>query len=90
MTSGIVPLTVNFTNLSGGIISDWVWDFGNGLTTSVRMPQHIYTKTGMYTVTLSVLGEGTPDTLTKVGYISVKNAIESVFIYLPLLTYSHG
>ena len=49
------------------------------------MPQHVYTQTSVYTVIVSVFGEGVPDTLTKVGYISVKNAVESVFIYLLLV-----
>jgi PKD repeat protein len=85
VTSGIVPLTVNFTNLSSGIISGWNWDFGDGVTTTAHMPKHVYTQTGVYTVTLSVFGEGVPATEVKEGFVTVVDDLEFAFVYLPFV-----
>jgi PKD repeat protein len=57
-SSGAAPLTVNFSDASGGGAgTSWLWDFGDGTPTStLRDPgNHIYT-TGpkTYTVTLTV------------------------------------
>jgi gliding motility-associated-like protein len=51
-TSGCAPLTVNFTNLSNNALS-FVWDFGDGSTTTTFSPTHTFTAAGVYTVTLS-------------------------------------
>ena len=55
-TRGTAPLSVQFTDLSGGQPTAWEWKFGDG-TTSVRQdPEHTYAKEGTYTVTLTVRG----------------------------------
>jgi gliding motility-associated-like protein len=49
---GCNPLTINFTNSSPPDL-DWLWDFGNGDTSSViYSPTITYTNVGSYTVTL--------------------------------------
>lgn len=45
-------LPVVFTNLSGGA-SSYVWDFGDGQTSTTPAPQHTYDAPGTYTVTLT-------------------------------------
>jgi hypothetical protein len=40
VTSGVAPLRVDFTNLSTGTISNFLWDFGDGNTTSDRDVSH--------------------------------------------------
>jgi hypothetical protein len=45
--------TVTFTNLSNNA-TDYIWDFGDGDTTSVESPVHTYASSGVYTVTLIV------------------------------------
>ncbi len=73
-TSGNVPLTVQFTDLSTGTVTNWSWNFGNGETFDQQSPSHTYTSAGTYTVSLTVAnGEGA-DTETKVGYITVIEA----------------
>ncbi len=55
--SGTVPLPVRFTDLSGAgtsVITAWLWDFGDGATSTVQNPEHLYTVPGTYTVTLRV------------------------------------
>lgn len=55
-TSGPAPLTVQFNNLSTGEISSWLWDFGDGTTSSAQNPQKTYNVDGIYTVNLHVEG----------------------------------
>jgi PKD repeat protein len=66
--SGNASLTVNFTDLSTGATS-WDWDFGDGGTSTLQNPTHIYTVAGTYTVTLSVNSGAA--TITKTNYITV-------------------
>jgi len=66
--SGDASLTVNFTDLSTGATS-WDWDFGDGGTSTLQNPTHIYTVAGTYTVMLSVNSGAA--TKTKTNYITV-------------------
>jgi PKD repeat protein len=45
-------LLASFTNQSTGA-SSYLWDFGNGQTSTQAAPSHTYTQDGTYTVTLS-------------------------------------
>jgi len=57
---GYVPLTVQFENLSEGDITEYLWDFGDGQTSTDQNPEHIYYRTGIHSVSLIVTGpEGT-------------------------------
>jgi PKD repeat protein len=48
--------TTHFTDLSQptGQILNWLWDFGDGNTSSLQNPTHTYALDGTYSVTLSV------------------------------------
>ncbi|MDT8304067.1 MAG: S8 family serine peptidase, partial [Sedimentisphaerales bacterium] len=54
--SGNGPLVVQFTNTSTGHVSNRLWDFGDGTTSTEQNPVHTYTyrNTPDYTVSLSV------------------------------------
>ena len=54
--TGTEPLIVDFTDSSGGGAgTSWLWDFGDGQTSTLRDPHdHEYTTAGTYTVTLAV------------------------------------
>ena len=56
--SGTYPLTVDFVDTSTGLITDWLWDFGDGTTSASQSPTHLYTQEGSYTVNLIVSGPG--------------------------------
>ena len=71
ITSGIAPLTVQFTDLSTGGPTSWHWDFGDGNTSTAQNPQHTYTTAGLYTVTLTASHPYDSDTETKTAYITV-------------------
>jgi PKD repeat protein len=72
--TGNEPFTTTFGDLSSsqdGIIS-WLWNFGDGTTSTERNPTHCYAHDGTYTVTLTVTdGDGSSDTVTKTAYITV-------------------
>ncbi|WP_449405392.1 PKD domain-containing protein [Methanolacinia paynteri] len=70
-TSGITPLTVQFTDTSTGTPATWEWDFGDGGNSTERNPSHTYTTEGSYTVTLNVSNSLGSDIETKTEYINV-------------------
>jgi PKD repeat protein len=67
-----MPLLVNFTDLStGGNITNWDWDFGDGGTSIEQNPSYEYTDAGLYTVSLTITASNGSDTETKTDYIEV-------------------
>jgi PKD repeat protein len=82
LTSGPVPLTVNFTDQSTGDITSWSWDFGDGATSTEQNPSHTYTDAGTYTVSLAVTGPCGSDTETKTDFISVRAGIPGIPLLL--------
>ena len=48
---------VKFTNLSSGKAQSYIWDFGDGTTSTEQSPLHVYTKSGYYVVKLTAKGE---------------------------------
>ncbi len=51
-TSGTAPLQVQFTDHSPSKPTNWLWDFGDGTTSTSQNPSHTYTTPGTYSVTL--------------------------------------
>lgn len=74
ISSGEVPLTVQFMDSSNGIITSWQWDFGDGQSSAKKNPLHIYQTVGLYTVSLAVSGPGGSDTLSRKDFIVVTEA----------------
>ncbi|KKH92052.1 hypothetical protein EO95_13230, partial [Methanosarcina sp. 1.H.T.1A.1] len=54
ITSGNVPLTVQFSDTSTGSPTSWNWNFGDGNTSTSQNPTHTYSLAGSYTVNLTV------------------------------------
>jgi PKD repeat protein len=75
--TGLVPLTVNFTDQSTGEITSWKWNFGDTKTDTTRNPSHTYTTAGQYNVILKVTGPGGEDTKTKPYYVVVLKISEA-------------
>jgi hypothetical protein len=49
------PLKVLFKDQSIGLsVKSWFWDFGDGKTSTVQDPEHIYDQTGVYMVSLTI------------------------------------
>lgn len=60
--AGIAPLNVQFTDTStapGSSIASWHWDFGDGNTSTLQNPSHVYANPGQYTATLTVTAANT-------------------------------
>ena len=69
-TNGVAPLTVTFTNLSSGA-TNYSWAFGDGHLSSNTNASNTYTNAGTYSVTLTAVGPGGTNTLTRTNYIAV-------------------
>ncbi|WP_161808363.1 PKD domain-containing protein [Zhouia amylolytica] len=56
--SGCGPLTVSFTDEStidgNDTVGEWLWDFGDGNTSTAQNPIHTYAATGIYDVSLTI------------------------------------
>ena len=70
-TYGIRPLTVQFSDSSTGLISNWLWDFGDDSTSNEQNPKHTYLTSDIFTVSLTVTGPGGSNTKTRENYIIV-------------------
>ena len=58
-TRGRAPMRVQLTDESTGPVTSWLWDFGDGKTSTQRNPMHIYPQPGSFTVTLTLNGDST-------------------------------
>jgi PKD repeat protein len=75
ITSGVVPLSVQFVDASTNSPSSWVWSFGDGGTSTLQNPAHTYTAAGTYAVTLTATNTIGSNTVTQPGYITVNAAV---------------
>ncbi|MBM4432133.1 MAG: PKD domain-containing protein, partial [Chloroflexi bacterium] len=76
-TSCCVPLTVDFNGtVSGGTAPHtYNWDFGDGYTSTLQNPTHVYSTAGAYSVTLTVTDSaGCSDTLVRPDYVTAHQA----------------
>lgn len=71
-TEGPLGISVQFVDKSKGGVSAWLWDFGDGATSTEKNPVHQYNKNGKFTVKLTVTGEGVSDTKTREDYLRVE------------------
>lgn len=53
-TSNLSASFVDTSVDSDGTIQTWAWDFGDGATSALQNPSHVYAAGGSYTVTLTV------------------------------------
>ncbi|MEM7037981.1 MAG: PKD domain-containing protein, partial [Bacteroidota bacterium] len=71
--------TVQFTSTSSSDAISWAWNFGDGTTSTLENPTHVYTAPGEYSVTLVVNNaSGPPNTTTKIDYITVTEEVLSL------------
>ncbi|MDX1909243.1 MAG: PKD domain-containing protein [Bacteroidia bacterium] len=70
---GCAPLTVTFEDTSESVfpIVQWLWNFGDGTTSTLQHPVHTYADTGQYTVTLTTVNsEGCTSTSVRENFIT--------------------
>ncbi|MBL1180047.1 MAG: PKD domain-containing protein [Bacteroidetes bacterium] len=63
--SDVFSSKIRFTDLSYGA-NTWNWSFGDGATSNIQHPTHIFSDSGTYTVTLNIISKyGCVDAITK-------------------------
>ncbi len=82
---GCVPVSVNFNNLSDP--GDMIWDFGDGVTSVNNNPSHLYTNSGIFTVTLTVTAAGCENSMSKPQMIHIFPAVVAGFYPSELFVY---
>jgi PKD repeat protein len=69
-SSGILPLTVSFTDNTRGAPLSWRWNFGDGTNSTEQNPVHTYVKTGVFSVSLTAVNEFGTGQITRSGIIN--------------------
>lgn len=70
---GSAPLTVNFgVVVNSGSWFSYLWDFGDGNTSTITNPVHVYTTTGYHTVVVTAYDDqGSSETVMMRAWIRV-------------------
>lgn len=71
---------VTFTDLSTNNPTEWIWDFGDGVTGTGSKPDHVYRATGVYDVTLTASNPSLTNSRTKNQYITVLSIPRADFV----------
>ena len=72
VSSNCPPLISDFSSISSNDVVDWFWDFGDGGTSSIEDPSHLFSSSGNFDVSLIVTNAfGCKDTLSQSSYISI-------------------
>lgn len=86
-TTACIPAAINFTGeatSAEGTISSWEWNFGDGGTSTAQDPQHTYTETGYYNVSLTATSSnGCVGRSGRNRYIRMVAGIEANFTSTP-------
>jgi|GEM_PF-988198 len=75
--------TVSFTDLSTNTPTSWAWTFGDGGTSTIKNPTHLYSAVGVYTVVLTATNAVGSNTCTKTSYITVNTATAGCDTIIP-------
>ncbi|MCC3153094.1 GEVED domain-containing protein [Hymenobacter sp. BT770] len=74
-TSNYVPggcvNPIQFTDASQNVPTSWLWDFGDGSTSTAQNPSHQYAATGSYNVSLTATNGFGTASITRPGAVSV-------------------
>ena len=72
LQTGCPPMSTNFSDTTGGTITKWLWNFGDGNQRTDKDPTHIFTNPGNYDISLIVTNYANcSDTIVKQKYINV-------------------
>ena len=79
--------SVQFTDQSTNIPTSWLWNFGDGATSTSQNPSHTYSTVGVYNVSLTATNGTGPNTKTVSNYITVIPQGGNGIIFNPNLNY---
>jgi PKD repeat protein len=77
-TTGFAPMSVQFTDLSTNSPTSWLWDFGDGATSTEQNPLHEYTTPGVYSVSLTATNDFGSGSTSKTDYITVQELTQTL------------
>lgn len=81
--TGCYPLKTQFSDLSlpgSGVLNSWKWDFGDGNFSDQENPQHIYTATGNFNVSLRAVNNfGCVTSKTITSFIQINTGVKADF-----------
>ncbi len=81
--SGCFPLSTSFTDQSSagsGSITKWLWDFGDGDTSSAQNPSYTYHSSGNFNISLVVTNsDGCISGRTKPSFVDVTGGVTAAF-----------
>lgn len=83
-SSSTAPFTVDFIDASEPAPEVWIWDFGDGITSTEANPNHTYATIGVYNVTLTVSTPACRNATTAQNYVSIGRIPVVNFIGAPL------
>ena len=63
--------TIQFQDFSTEVPTSWLWDFGDGTTSTQQSPVHTYTANGFYTVTLTAANPAGSTSKTLTDYLNI-------------------
>jgi PKD repeat protein len=66
---------VQFSDLSTGLPTSWLWNFGDGETSTLQNPVHIFGTPGGYSVSLTTANDFGESTRVQTGFITVNKAV---------------
>lgn len=82
---GPVGTKIRFQNFSNNQTIRFLWDFGDGSTSSERSPSYTYQSEGTYTIKLNmIMSTGAQGITIKTNYITISNSELEPFFYVKL------
>jgi len=81
--AGQLPMTVRFYDTSSGVPTSWVWNFGDGGTSTEQNPSHTYTTAGSYPVSLTVRNEYGTSQKSELNFILAGTLPSAQFTAIP-------
>lgn len=69
-TLGCIPLTIDFTSFTNSAQGNYLWNFGNGFTSTLENPTVTYNNIGVYNVTL-IVTDSSSCNITDTAFITI-------------------
>jgi len=82
-TSPVDGQAVLFTDTSTGSPTSWLWDFGDGTSSSSQSPNHTYMSAGSYNTILTVANGSNSDSMSQTIGVSPVSALAADFSFSP-------